>query len=148
MAPGRSARRHLTAASGGCRRAGAAGSVSWFACSAAFYGAGLEAFGPFHDEPGFDERQRAASLVVGYDLAPEIRGAPTSRLQHRRAEVDPGQPHIIRKVGQVQPRPDRNLQHVPGRLRVHPLPTAAELQPLEESNVAVVPRRVLVPQSP
>src|SRR6266542_2533499 len=53
-------------------------------------------------------------------------------LEHRRAQIDTGQPHVLVVVLQVAPGADPDLEHFASRLRADPLAGAREQQPVEE----------------
>jgi hypothetical protein len=63
----------------------------------------------YHASLGAGDRRADDPQV---DVAPQLFGPLSADLQHPRAELDPGQPHVGGVVGQIAPGSDRELEDV------------------------------------
>jgi hypothetical protein len=80
------------------------------------------------------------------DLAPEFTRARRRDLEHRRTQLDAGQPHVVAVVGQFAAGAETDLEHLTFGLAADPLAAACKQEPVEEVHLAVVLVRLLLVQ--
>jgi hypothetical protein len=99
-------------------------------------------------EGGVGERQSLGVSLAELDRQAEPPGAVSGDLEHGGAQVDPGEPNVLRIEGEVAAGADRDLQDLSGRLGADPCAPVIEQAPLEPADAPVVAGRAPVPPAP
>jgi hypothetical protein len=85
------------------------------------------------------ERLGVAQAEIG--SPPEHLGPLPGDIEHRGAQLDPGQPHAFGIVGKVATGPYRDLQDVAPSLSADPSSSIPKQELLDQADPPVIPRR-------
>jgi len=90
------------------------------------------------------ERLSIANAEIGRD--PEFSRSIPRDVGHARADIDTSEPRVLRIIGQIAPRSNRDLEYVAARLATGPATAVPDEKTIEHPHAQVVRRvkRVIV----